>query len=185
MINDKVVYTLDEALDLIRELDGKCMCMISLYKYKRIVDNRGDPTSVVVDKILVELEDLSKTRKLHEILTRRNIKHYVAYSGEIFYVFIITEDYDMEDDPYPLVAKFYKKRIEPDLSVYLDIDPMKQIVLPNTYNCRSRRYSIPLSFEEIETLSMDQILDLSSKRRGKIYVPEVDQMRKLDLREYE
>ena len=183
--NDKILYSKEDLLEYIREKEGYSECLVSLYSYERIVDNRPDPDSAIVDKLLIILDTLSEVKSLHRVLIDRKIKHLISYTGDRYYLFILTKPIRYLDIGGS-VALFAMKRLEPNLTFPVSIiyDPMEMIIVPNTYNPKTRRYCIPLTYEEIEYLKQEDIDRLSMRRRGRVYIPEIDNLRYLDLEEY-
>jgi hypothetical protein len=180
-INDKVVYSLSEAVDLINQLNGRKTIYISLYQHRIVRDNDLIPGSAVIDKVLGEVSSIKEARILHERLTNLGVRHYITYTTKSFNFYILLKAEDQEEIIGEFV-KWRKKKIDPFIKFdpRLEINPGKMVILPNTMVMETRRYCIPLLYQELY-LDQEELEELSTTRRGKLHLPEAEKLRPLSL----
>lgn len=159
---------------------------LSLYQHTRVIDDNLTEESTVVDKVLIEMRELSKCKVVHEALIRLGLRHFIAYSGEGYYIFVVCNEFPLSTgDPKLVIDRWRKKELEKEIlvNVQVNVDLNKKVIIPNTYNTRARRYCVALKYEEIY-LSQEEINKIAENNRQKVHVPETDKLHNLSLDEY-
>lgn len=146
----------DKAKRLINKYNGVTGVYRTIYNFRNKVENYN----AVIDKVYFDFDvtednlELIETRKLHEFLKEKGIRHSLYFSGRGFHLYIYTEKIFAGDLLNPRVAL---QNVFDDLKKKLDLHPDKKTRgdlmrisrLPNTMNIKSKLYCIELSPEEL------------------------------------
>ena len=179
----KVVYNMKEMSDAIGTYNGKCTVFTSLYAFKEIEHNKGVYDSAKIRQIFFDFDNpltsLSCVRKCHNYCKERDLKHTMIFSGGGFHFYIAALYPNFLNDKKTSIGNAqhqiatelgFKVGIDgEDPEVCLDghiIGNVAQLVrVPNTWNIRRRRFCIPISEEDIKTLTLEGFKELAKKQR--------------------
>jgi hypothetical protein len=146
-----------------------------------------------IDKIYFDFDqdgngtELKETRCLHHYLVENDIEHWLYFSGRGFHIFVLTESIAAWklDNPTMAVKNVWNAitkevKIHPDPATK-DIPRIARI--PNTMNMKSGLFCIPLSYEDIEKKTKEEIKELARYQRFEN--PHVKELAKIDLTAYD
>jgi len=167
------VNNMNELSDLINKTNGTTRCFATVYDYH---DKNRTPS---ITSVFIDLDDgISNARKIHKWLIERNIKHVVIFSGKGFHIYVFTEE--TTDKTELRGFQFY---LEKELDVTVDHqvvgDLARIATIPFTLNTKRMRYAIPLSGDELLSLSEEQISEIAKQQR-KSYKIEGEKLLKLE-----
>jgi len=157
--------------DLIRCANGKYPVYRSVYHSEELIDDKLTFADAKINQIYL---DFDPHENMHaEVLNfiknlyNDRIKFRVNFSGRGFHIFIACEDQDIDKKTYltllhqHIINKYQLTLFDPKI-----IGNIKQLRrIENTINPRSKLYCIPLTYEEILNLTLDEIKELAKTSR--------------------
>ena len=176
----------------IKIYNGKTNIFESLYCY----DTEVSADTVVVDKLFLDFDnkgdgDLSffeNAKKISTYLMDNNIKYYMRFSGRGFHIFpyILSE----KINNYSIAMKNYVKKMHElnnttsDNAVVGDLRRLRRVL--HTINPKSGLYCIPISYEDLQEKSYDEIKQYAKQDRGyKDIIYDGDSISLIDYDSYE
>jgi len=171
-------YLIDSKIEFFRRINhynGITNCYAGLYS---IPEKRGHDRAII-DKVYYDLDSSgswNKIREVHKELVKRNIMHYIQFTGGGFGLFIFTNSKRLKNPKSAL--RNYQIKMAKQLNMTIG-KPMKADVdehvvgdiaritrIPNTFNAKKKRqlYCIPI-IEEDFNKSFDEIKDMAKKQR--------------------
>lgn len=155
----------------IRIYNGKTNIFESLYCY----DTEVSKDTVVVDKLFLDFDnkgdDLSffeNAKKISTYFMDNNIKYYIRFSGRGFHIFPYVLSEKIKN--YSIAMKNCVKKIHElnnttsDDAVVGDLRRLRRVL--HTINPKSGLYCIPLSYEDLQEKSYDEIKQYAQQDRG-------------------
>jgi len=156
---------------LISESNGKKNIYRTVYHFDHLRDGKPDFSDVIINQVFFDFDECDKTYpevlQFIKQLKANNVKFRINFSGRGFHVYVGSEHADMDRKIY--LRMLYDHIIEQygitnaDTSTFGDIKQLRRI--ENTLNIRSDLYCIPLTYQEMLTLALDEIKELAKQPR--------------------
>ena len=151
--------------------------------------------NIIIDKIWLDLDSeksFENIKKLHVWCRKNNYKHLLIFSGLGFHFYIFTNKNVLKNPKIALksaqieIAKQNNLTIgEPkthDIDEHIIGDIARVCSIPNTFNCRRKRYCIPITEEDLEK-GLEFIREKAKKRvlKFKIYGTKLFDISRFDV----
>jgi hypothetical protein len=191
----KVVHDNEQFVKWWASLENSSDAYMSVYGFRFLKPpnyRRGDYQTAIVPHFVLDFDcssiiggkqvpvppetTLNEVRRLHQFLCDEDIRHGVWFSGGGFHVWVKLSKVHMPQtgmDKSILqgAGKHTVREWAEDLSLncidpHVTFDLASLIRVPNSYNVKRELWSIPLTTEEIQTLSWEQIQDAARKHRS-------------------
>ena len=173
-----IVYNIQEFLDKINQCNGFTDVFTGLYSLGQVSQGKQNYDSVRVKHLYFDLDNgrsLENTRKLHNYLMDKNLKHQMFFSGGGEHVYIKCNYPNLLQNKrvtiYNAVMDIAQQlNLNVGIDEHSDIDShtvgnIAQLVrVPNTYNPKRKRFCIPLKEEDLK-LELVEIQQLAKKQR--------------------
>jgi hypothetical protein len=159
----------DEFYSLINRLNGKVRIFASVYNFT--ANPVFDKINLDLDKIFFDFDGDQAKDNLMALtfhLRKLDLKHLILFSGGGFHVYLFTTGYDrLKNKKMCLtnVHRYFMKEysITFDQAIVGDIARVATVV--NTWNTKRKRFCIPITMNEILSMSYEQISEKAKKQR--------------------
>lgn len=161
----------------VNQYNGIKNIFFSLYN----CDKFSNFDNCIIDKLVFDFDlknkSLEKIKSIIPLLKKLNYKFSIVFSGNKgFHLYIFTHQTKDINNRYHTLYNAHRTIMEKLNLTTDDIDSkligdIKRIIrCPNTMHLKSRLYAIPLSVEEVLTLSYKEIKELAKVPRLKFYI---------------
>ena len=154
----------------IKIYNGKKNIYLSVYKYKDF----PSAVNACVDKVFLDFdydEDLKfydDVRKVADYLKQMDYMFYIRFSGRGFHIFVLMEKEELKQ-PKVAIRKFVndvhqRTGTKSDMSVVGDLRRVSRAL--GTKNLKTRLYCIPITYEQLKTLSYEDVCKIGKRYNG-------------------
>jgi len=159
MFNKRPMYTAEELTRQINISNGSIQCKISFYGYEDFLNGKPVYETTIIDKLLIDCS-MEECKTLSE-----NFKKYsMFYIGAEEFYFVIPVDNilkgALKDIAFNMKDKIKK---ETGLDVKINYALNRMIVMPNTFNVKTKKFVIPVYKEDLEDIGKINELALSQR----------------------
>jgi hypothetical protein len=173
----RVVNNMNEMLHYINKFNGNAELHTTVYSFEAFEDNRAVYKTAVIDKIFIDIDDhnlkgesidvIVETRKLVSFLYDKKIMFSVNFSGRGTHVYIYTKIEYLNNKSEAIInfVMMLKNKLDIIIDTSVVGDLARETRLINTINTKSGLYCIPLKFEEVMNLNIDDVRNLAKNRR--------------------
>ncbi len=165
-----IVKTKKQYHNLISIWNGKRNLYRSVYHFD-IVNGKSDFSNIIINQIFLDFDGENSYNEVLDFIKKLkndNIRFRVNFSGRGFHIYIGCKHENIDRKSYlKQLHLFIKDKYNlnhVDVSSFGDIRRMRRI--ENTINIRSNLYCIPLKYEEIITLSFEEIKKIAKNPRA-------------------
>jgi hypothetical protein len=156
---------------LINESNGKKNIYRTVYHFDHLKDGKPDFSDIIIDQVFFDFDDCDNTYpevlNFINALKTDNVKFRINFSGRGFHVYVGSEHVNMERKTYlkllyeHIIEKYSLQNVDP--STIGDIKQLRRI--ENTLNIRSDLYCIPLTYQEMQHFTLNDIKELAKQPR--------------------
>ena len=166
----RIRYTDDEVKDdYIKLFNTKKNLYEVIYAYDDVPSNE----TAIVDKIFLDFdpgEDMTffyHARTVAKYLHDNQIEFYIRFSGRGFHIYINLNDTKLQNPKLAIKQYVYdlhqKTNTVSDPAVVGDLRRPARLV--NTMNLKTKRYCIPISYDELQTKTYQEIYEIAVTQR--------------------
>ena len=166
-----IIKTPKQYRNLIKEWNGKKNLFRSVYHF-----NKFDFSDIIINQVYFDFDDHDGTYtgmyddvlSFIKKLKADNVKFRINFSGRGFHVYVGSEHCNMDRKIY--LRMLYDHIIEQygltnvDTATFGNIKQLRRI--ENTINIKSNLYCIPITYQEMLFLNLDEIRELAEKPRS-------------------
>jgi hypothetical protein len=167
-----LIKTPQQYRNLINTWNGKKNLYRSVYHFD-LKNGKPDFFNIIINQIFVEFDNDNShevSKKFAQELLKDNIKFRINFSGRRgFHFYISCEHKDIDRKSYLNALHQYiinKYNITNDVDHHIigNINQLRRI--ENTLNIRGNLYCIPITYQELTSLTFDKIKELAGKPRN-------------------
>ena len=157
---------------LINESNGKKNIFRTVYHFDHLKNGKPDFSDIIINQVFFDFDDCDNTYpevlQFIKHLKDNNVKFRINFSGRGFHVYVGSEHCDIDRKTYLrmlyayIIEQYNLHNVDP--STIGDIKQLRRI--ENTLNIRSDLYCIPLTYQEMLTLTLDDIKELAKQPRN-------------------
>ena len=167
----RIKYTDEETKqEYIKTFNKKVNLYEVIYSYHDVPSNEN----AIVDKIFLDFdpgEDMvffSDVRTVAKYLYDNDIEFYIRFSGRGFHIFINLNDAELKNPKMAIKQYVYdlhqKTNTKSDPAVVGDLRRPARLV--NTMNLKTKRFCIPITYEELQNKTYEEIYEMATTERN-------------------